>query len=67
MKTEQIRFRIPSDDVSEIRKISEAFGIQTTDLASIFLRAAVSAIKENGGSLPLPLCLRVETKTERKK
>jgi hypothetical protein len=67
MTTEQIKIRLTTDEARQLRQLADDCGVQMTALSSIFVRAGVNAVKENGGELSLPLQLRVATKSERKK
>jgi hypothetical protein len=60
MKTEQTKIRLTSDEMKELRTLAEKCGINQTSLGSVFVRAAMQAVKDNDSRLPLPLKLQIE-------
>lgn len=60
MTTEQLRIRLPKDEVNALRRIGEKCGISYTTLAGVFVKAALEAVTKNQDRLPLPLELEVK-------
>lgn len=64
MTTEQIRLRLVDDETALLRKFAERCGLQPTALAAVFVRAALHAIADNDGEIPMPLKFEVSKATE---
>jgi hypothetical protein len=59
MTTEQTKIRLTTDEMKELRRLADNCGIQLTALGSLFVRAAMSAVKENDNRFHMPLKLEV--------
>ena len=63
MTTEQLRIRLPKDEVNALRRIGEKCGISYTTLAGVFIKAALDATTRNQDRLPQPLELEIKAET----
>ena len=63
MTTEQLRIRLPKDEVNALRRIGEKCGISYTTLAGVFIKAALDATTRNQDRVPLPLELQIKAET----
>jgi antitoxin component of RelBE/YafQ-DinJ toxin-antitoxin module len=60
VKTEQVRIRIDADETARLKALAERFGYNTTQLAAMFVRAGMEALKQNHDTMRLPLKFRIE-------
>lgn len=60
MVTQQLRIRLTQDEYERLRKLSDAFGVNSTLLATVLTRAAVQAVEQNKNRVVLPLKFKVE-------
>jgi hypothetical protein len=60
MITRQIRIRLPDDEMAELQSLADSFGVNTTTLAALFVKAAKDSVKDNRARLTLPLKFSVE-------
>jgi hypothetical protein len=65
MTTKQIRIRLTTDEMQELKKFADNCDLNAASLCAIFVKAALRAADECGGRLVLPLRFRVED-TKRK-
>jgi hypothetical protein len=63
MTTEQLRIRLPKDEVNALRRIGEKCGISYTTLAGVFIKSALEATIRNQDRVPLPLELQIKAET----
>ena len=61
MTTEQIRIRLTSDELKQLKGMADACDLTVTALSAVFVKSALRAVQDNGGLIPLPLRLRIES------
>jgi len=57
--TDHIRLRLTEDETDLLRALAARCGLQPTDLAAVFVRAALHAVSENKETIPMPLHFEV--------
>jgi len=65
MTTDQIRIRLTTDDIKELKKVAGSYDLNVTALCGVFVKAALRAVKENKNRLALPLRFRIEEQEKR--
>jgi len=60
MTTEQIRIRLTTDELKDLKKLADSWDLNPTALSAVFVKSALRAIQENGGHMCLPLRFKLE-------
>lgn len=60
MTTQQIRIRLTTDEMGELKKLAKEFDLNVSALVTVLVKSALRAVVENDGRLALPLRFKVD-------
>ena len=59
MQTKQLNLRLTPDELTELNEIAEKFGLPSSTLGVIFMRAVLRSVKDHAGGVRLPIDFKI--------